>query len=102
MGICKSLAFLFVVIDDLEIGVHHVVIGFCGAASSGPGGARRTGWIFWLWASFLRGGLFVQLGTDGLETSLQLFRRLLNGLCVGASQFLPNIFDGVFHALLLL
>src|ERR1700730_17683515 len=95
-GNLSILAFLFVVIDDLKISVHHVIVWFSGAASGGPRGARRTGWIFWLRARFLRSGLLVQLGTNGLKTSLQLFRCLLDSLCVGAVQLFPNLFDGVF------
>src|ERR1700719_2101337 len=84
-GICKFSALLLIVIDHFEICVHDILIGFGGAASGAPRGGGGTRRIAWLRPRLLRRRLFVQLRTDGLETALQLFSRLLDRLGVGAA-----------------
>src|ERR1700722_1497252 len=98
-GICKFSALLLVVIDNFEIRVHHVLIAFGRTASGTAGGPGR---LTCLRTRLLSGGLFVELGTDGLEAALQLFVGLFDRVGVGSLQLLANIFDRVFYALLLI
>jgi hypothetical protein len=95
-GIYKFSALLLVVIDDFEIGIHDIFVRLRRAASRGPGG---TGWIVWLRSGLLGRCLFIQFSADRLESTLQLFRRLLDRFCVGTVQLFANILDSVFNPL---
>src|SRR5271165_860292 len=101
--IFKYLVLLLVVIDDLEVRVDDVVIRLRSAPGAGRSGlSRGTRFAGRVLTLLLRGCLLVELRADSLEPLLQFFGRVFDRVNVRAILLFANIFNGVFHAFLLI